>query len=120
MAARSQRTSHASRASTRLREVAAAKGMVMALPSIRPMLRVYLANIKALRHYLPQPYSHRITLFRVGHPSHTDPYDQTRGWSELAPGKVVVHQMPGDHISVMRRPHVQVLANALAACFASD
>ncbi len=115
MATRSQRSSETSRESTRLLEMAVAKGMAVTLPSVRSMLRVYLANLKALRRYVPQAYSHPITLFRTGQPSCTDLYDQTLGWSELALDKVSVHQVTGDHISVMRQPRAQVLAKALSA-----
>lgn len=80
------------------------------------MLRVYLANMKAWRHHVPQPYSHRITLFRTGKPPGPDKRDHTRGRSASAVGEVTVHWVPGNHLSVMRRPHVQVLANALSAC----
>ncbi len=120
IAARSQRSSHASRESDRLLGIAAVKAIGMPPPAIRPILRVCLANLKALRHYAPQPYSHRITFFQTGHSSRTDKHDQTRGWSNLATGEIAVHQVPGNHISVMRRPHVQVLANAVSACLGQD
>jgi thioesterase domain-containing protein len=116
IATRPRQSSQAHRESTRLLGMAAVQVRGIAPPAIWPMLRVYLANLKALRHYAPQPYPHRLTFFRTGKPSRTDPRDQTRGWSELASGECDVYQLSGDHISIMRRPHVQGLAKALAAC----
>jgi len=38
------------------------------------------------------------------------------GWSEYAEGSVDVHVVPGDHFTMMKKPHVQILAEKLKVC----
>ena len=42
--------------------------------------------------------------------------DPLWGWSEVSTGPVEVHSVPGDHITIMKEPHVQVIAQKLMAC----
>ena len=35
------------------------------------------------------------------------------GWGRLAPGRLSVHGVPGEHVSMFREPHVAVLADEL-------
>jgi thioesterase domain-containing protein len=85
-------------------------------PAIRSMRRVLEANIKALLSYVPRTYPNRITLFRTYESFVKGRQDPTMGWSKIATGGVEVHRVPGDHLTVMRKPHVQVLAQKLRAC----
>ncbi|HEX7360856.1 MAG TPA: amino acid adenylation domain-containing protein [Bryobacteraceae bacterium] len=60
-----------------------------------------------------------ITLYRTEKaPEHApaDSRDPTWGWSSL--GNVEVHFVPGDHLTMLRPPHVAVLGKKLAACLA--
>ncbi|MBE9188793.1 amino acid adenylation domain-containing protein [Gloeocapsopsis crepidinum LEGE 06123] len=78
--------------------------------AIAPMLRIYYANSQAAYRYAPQNYPKRITLFKTDDSSHQK--DLTLGWSQLA--KVIqVHQVPGNHLSMLKQPHVQTLAQQL-------
>ena len=43
---------------------------------------------------------------------HNDP---TWGWSQFS-DNVLVHTVPGDHITMMTQPHVPVLAEQLKSC----
>jgi thioesterase domain-containing protein len=38
------------------------------------------------------------------------------GWSEWAAGGVDVHVVPGNHATMVYKPHVEVLAEELRAC----
>ncbi len=42
--------------------------------------------------------------------------DPTMQWTGLAAEGVDVHVVPGDHLTMLRKPHVQVLADTLARC----
>jgi thioesterase domain-containing protein len=84
--------------------------------NIRPMLRVYQANSQANLNYVPQIYPNPITLLRTSGESSTAHKDSTLGWSQLARGKVEVHQVPGNHLTMLKKPHVQVLAEQLRIC----
>jgi aspartate racemase len=59
-------------------------------------------------------YPDRVTLFRaidnIGFIEHD------LGWSELAPGGLEIHDVPGDTFSMLEEPHIQVLAEKLRDC----
>ncbi|WP_445245375.1 non-ribosomal peptide synthetase [Microcoleus sp. OTE_8_concoct_300] len=74
------------------------------------------ANNKLASDYALQVYPGQVTLFRT-----TDQavrYDQCSdlGWSALALGGVEIHEVPGNHLDMLKEPHVQVLAKKLKAC----
>jgi amino acid adenylation domain-containing protein len=59
----------------------------------------------------------RIVLLRTGAPPSQTPWapsDATWGWGRLAATEVYV--VPGDHLAVLRAPHVVALAERLSAC----
>jgi thioesterase domain-containing protein len=80
----------------------------------RRLLRVFQANVRADGRYKPQRYPGRVTLFKTS----TRDQDSTWGWGDIAANGVELHQIPGDHMSVLRSPQVQVLAEKLSACLA--
>jgi thioesterase domain-containing protein/acyl carrier protein len=84
--------------------------------NIRPMLRVYQANNQATLSYVPQVYPNSITLLRTSVQSSKAHQDSSLGWSQLAEGRVEIHQVPGNHLTMLRKPHVKVLANQLKIC----
>jgi thioesterase domain-containing protein/acyl carrier protein len=42
-----------------------------------------------------------------------DPADESLGWQALTGREVMVRWVPGDHVTMMTRPHVEVIAGAL-------
>ena len=80
------------------------------------MFRVYQANSQATLNYTPQVYPNRITVLRTSTSSTTAQPDPTLGWSKLAGGGVDVHCVPGNHLTMLQKPHVQALAEQLRAC----
>ena len=86
-------------------------------PTIRPMLRVLQASSQAVLSYKPKTYSHQITLFKTSEQPMKAHRDLTMGWGELALGSnVEVHGVSGNHLTMLRQPHVQVLAQQLKIC----
>jgi len=70
-----------------------------------------------LEAYKPEPWAGRIALLRA----QTQPLllwhdEPTLGWSALAQGGVQIVRIPGNHLTIMREPHVGALASALGAC----
>jgi amino acid adenylation domain-containing protein/non-ribosomal peptide synthase protein (TIGR01720 family) len=55
----------------------------------------------------------------IDEPQRTKMQEPTWGWDPLAAEPVVVHRIPGDHITMMTEPHVQVLADRLRDCLAA-
>ncbi|MHC5917615.1 MAG: thioesterase domain-containing protein, partial [Nostoc sp.] len=83
--------------------------------AIRPMLRVYYANSQAVLNYVPQAYPKRINLFRTNVQS-SGKEDPSMGWDQLIVKGTEIHHIPGNHLTMLRKPHIQILAAQLTAC----
>ncbi len=95
------------------------------ITQMKNMVQALKANSLSLINYVPeQIYPGRITLLRA---SETPPerlaskfseisQDSTWGWSEYSCESVDIHFVPGNHITMMAEPHVQVLAEQLKVC----
>jgi thioesterase domain-containing protein len=84
-------------------------------PSTRRVMRVLSANIKALMKYEFKPYSGTVTLLRVEdqalmHKLHDDPL---LGWGELAPDRVEVIPVPGNHAVMLAKPYLDSVGVAI-------
>ncbi|MCW5318204.1 amino acid adenylation domain-containing protein [Nostoc sp. KVJ3] len=84
--------------------------------AIRPMLRVFYANSQAVLNYVPQAYPKRINLFRTKVESSIAKEDPSLGWDQLTVGGTEIHHIPGNHLTMLRKPHIQILAAQLKAC----
>jgi amino acid adenylation domain-containing protein len=84
---------------------------------IKPIFAVFQANSKATLTYVPQTYEDKITLVRSTSQTSTGDRDFTLGWSQLTNDKVEVIRVPGNHLTMLRKPHVQVLAQQLKQYF---
>jgi amino acid adenylation domain-containing protein len=85
--------------------------------TIGRLFPVFQANSQATLNYVAQAYPNRITLFRTSNQvSKTHP-TPTLGWNELTEAGVEVHIVPGNHLTMLRKPNVQVLAEELRKCF---
>ncbi|MEO5725528.1 MAG: alpha/beta fold hydrolase, partial [Byssovorax sp.] len=93
------------------------------VPEIAQWLRVYRIHYEAYLRYRPSSYAGRITVFRA---SEGSPLAAQRGqhvergaalgWDELSPHPVEVHEVPGDHESLVTEPHIVTLAARLRQC----
>ncbi|MDZ8086288.1 MAG: amino acid adenylation domain-containing protein [Nostoc sp. DedQUE12b] len=84
--------------------------------AIRPMLRVFYANSQAVLNYVPQAYPKRINLFKTKVQSSIAKEDPSMGWDQLTVGGTEIHHIPGNHLTMLRKPHIQILAAQLRAC----
>jgi amino acid adenylation domain-containing protein len=82
----------------------------------QPFIDLCKADFRATRNYELRHYPGRITLFKAGQELAGASSDPTLGWSEWAAGGAEVHVVPGNHATMVYRPHVEVLAEALRAC----
>ncbi len=80
--------------------------------AIGPMLRIVYANAQATYRYAPQPYPDRITLFKAMETSEAIGKDLSLGWGTLTKD-IQLHRIPGNHLSLLKQPHVQILAQQL-------
>ena len=94
------------------------------LPHLQQLLQVFKANVQAAERYIPQPYAGRgqIVLFQAGEAFPTDPAaqkprpDEISGWQTFSTQPIIVHQVPGNHYTMLTEPQVEVLAQQLSAC----
>jgi thioesterase domain-containing protein len=86
-------------------------------PSLPNILQIVTeSHSQALAEYVPQAYQGRITLFRACERSRRTYPDPDLGWGELAAGGAEVHDVPGNHLTMLEEPHVRILAEQLRAC----
>ena len=67
----------------------------------------------ASRAYVPRPYNGEFLLFVAEGRTAEYGIDKTLGWGEVAGNVLRVIQTPGDHTSMMTRPHVEALAKQI-------
>jgi len=77
---------------------------------------VEYVNRKAAAVYQPRQYPGRLTLFRCSERSVLDGTDDLLGWGHLAAEGVAVHEVPGNHLVLMKEPNVRFVAKELIAC----
>jgi aspartate racemase len=78
--------------------------------------KVARAQYRALRKYTAQVYPDRLTLFRARMQPLFSSHNPDKGWGAIAAGGVEIKVVPGNHLSMLQEPHVQVLAEKLRAC----
>ncbi|WP_424102425.1 amino acid adenylation domain-containing protein [Moorena producens] len=104
------------------------------IEQVRGLINVYKATFSMSIKYLPQEvYRTPILLFKrsdefseeikrkaqfkkINDPENMK--DSVWGWGQFADGAVALDFVPGNHVTMMREPNVQVLAEKLRACLA--
>ena len=76
----------------------------------------FARNFRALLSYAPQPYDGPVRFFRARDGS---ALDTVAAWSALFPAECLAVDIPGDHYTVMRQPHLRLLADELT-CWLDD
>ena len=71
-------------------------------------------NFAAVKDYEPQIYPGNVTLFLAS--DLTADYDSHDGWRELVRGEIETHEIPGNHLDIIKEPNVHVLADRLKGC----
>jgi len=99
---------------TRIRAAVGARSQAGSLE--RAIGKIREANLRALQHYQPQPYEGRVTLFWSGETPARCYEDRRLAWSSVARGGLEVHVIPGNHMTMIEPPHVEVMAVKLRDC----
>lgn len=73
------------------------------------------ANVCAVEFYRPKPYDGPLTVFRADHSFWDSPEALATGlgWASVARGGLVMHDLPGTHLSILHPGNVEVLADHL-------
>ncbi|MBC6477281.1 MAG: hypothetical protein GDA56_05310 [Hormoscilla sp. GM7CHS1pb] len=75
------------------------------------------ANTQAFLSYTPNSYDGEITLLRTYRSLGGDRAQELiLGWQQFSTQTVQVHFLPGRHLTLLRSPHVQQLAETLQTC----
>ena len=80
--------------------------------SFRRQAELFLQSWNA---FVWRPYAGHVTLFRARTRPLFGTSDRDLNWSRLATGGVDVEIIPGNHDSMMKEPHVRVLAERMRA-----
>ncbi|ARV60164.1 hypothetical protein BZZ01_17380 [Nostocales cyanobacterium HT-58-2] len=85
----------------------------LAQEQFRPFYKVYKSNFLASRSYVPQVYPNRIILLRASEENSGYLNDSSWGWSQLSSEPIETVVVPGNHYTMLTKPHVQMLAERL-------
>jgi amino acid adenylation domain-containing protein len=71
------------------------------------------AGMAGSNHHSVRPYPGKLNLYRAADVPDLFEMDATLGWSTIAQGGVEVNFVPGDHVSMFKKPHIASLARRL-------
>ena len=90
------------------------------IPEVAALTRVRMANHNALVDYVARPYAGRITYFTTRASSRLSAAQEAiRFWGRLAEGGFGVHEVSGNHGTMLQPPHVASVAAELRAVLAA-
>ncbi len=87
------------------------------LEQIRRMFRVYRSNYLAMYRYQPQPYPGKITFLCASEKIDQASQYPNQDWEKLAGEGLEIYLIPGNHSTIIREPHVSVLAKQMTTIF---
>jgi amino acid adenylation domain-containing protein len=87
------------------------KGRQNELPKF--LRRVHRANSRANRNYAIRPYNGTVHLFKAQKQTFYIPEPEDYGWSRVAKGGVIIHEIPGEHSNAFAPPNDKYFANIL-------
>jgi amino acid adenylation domain-containing protein len=83
----------------------------LGLDDLRRQFDLYLVDIEAVRNYNPQAGSFPLLLLRAADEDESP--ETIERWTRLSSNKLEVHNVPGDHVTMMRVPHMATVAEVL-------
>jgi amino acid adenylation domain-containing protein len=89
------------------------------LAHLRGLFRVFEINVRAMLKYVPTDKPERLSLFTAEGASGDAPADSTRGWARFVRGEVETHAVSGSHYTMIREPHVELLAARLRSALSA-
>ncbi|MCP4413033.1 MAG: hypothetical protein GY808_10785, partial [Gammaproteobacteria bacterium] len=83
------------------------------LTQARRFMQVFKCNADAEYRYKPHSYRGKIILFRSTEGGGVESSDPDYGWGDYTTEGVETVRVPGNHFSMVKSPHVRVLAEKL-------
>jgi len=92
--------------------------LLIEMPAVRRVLELVREHRRLARRYSAEAYQGRITLFRAVPSEHSEQQagDPATGWGKLAESGVEIHPIQANHVALLVKPYVGVLAQELRAC----
>jgi thioesterase domain-containing protein len=89
----------------------------MRIPTIRRVLYVLSRHMKVIPRYIPHVYKGKLTLLRANEQITRQYFsDETLGWHQLVAGNVDIRAIAGNHVTMLKEPHVRTVAETMTAC----
>ncbi len=73
-----------------------------------------------MRTYVPKPYTGKVTLFSITDNPLENPGNPMKRWGKTFIGQLDIVTVPGDHVTMLERPHVAALAEKINALLPPD
>jgi len=92
--------------------------LLVEMPAVRRVLELVREHRRLARRYSAEVYRGRITLFRAV-PAERHEHqagDPAMGWEKLAESEVEIYPIQANHVALLVKPYVEVLAQELRAC----
>ena len=83
------------------------------LPTLREMLGFLFGGLVSTLRYRPAVYPGPVSLLRTAEHSSAGPYREFLGWETVSDEAVRAYAVPGNHLTLLRKPHLPVLAETL-------
>ena len=92
--------------------------LLIEMPAVRRILELVREHSRLVRRYIVKPYRGRITLFRAVRSGSNENgvKDPTMGCGALAEGGVDVNSIRANHVALLVKPYVEILAQELRTC----
>jgi thioesterase domain-containing protein len=83
------------------------------LPTMRQMLWLCQRGVVSTLRYHPGTYDGSVTLLRTAGHTAEGEHRALLGWDTVSTGAVRVHAIPGNHLTLLRHPHIVEVANVI-------
>ncbi|WP_437297431.1 amino acid adenylation domain-containing protein [Sorangium sp. So ce426] len=91
------------------------QGFVAALQEDAPFRAIVLSTWRAMTRYEPRPTEASVLFVRARDQLDASESDDVDYWRDLARGRFVMHQVPGNHFTMMEPPQVASVARVVRA-----
>ncbi|MDF1530065.1 MAG: thioesterase domain-containing protein, partial [Sedimenticola sp.] len=95
-----------------------ARLLLVEMPLVRRILKLIRKHGRLVYRYTAKSYPGQITLFRAEHPGTNQKtlVNPTMGWGILAEDGVEVHTIQANHVALLAKPYIELLAQELNTC----
>ncbi|TVT61140.1 AMP-binding protein, partial [Amycolatopsis rhizosphaerae] len=101
-------------------EAAGVPAEYLDLDAMANYVRIACAHTRAALTYRPSPYAGPALLLRCADPAEPEGTDPGWGWAALVKGGLVVRTTPGEHLTLLDKPHVLTLAERIQEYLAEE